>query len=155
MSNQNFRWENIAVNTWAAKIPVGWIIKSVDTKNRLDTTVSHAVYRKEPIAMSSSMIVINDPAHNWTPTQFKWVNIARDTWRAQVEGGWIIKCVDAKNIHYPNMEQISISSSMQFISDPEYLWEVTKSYKKKIVEADDRGDQIFSNQDDEVEEYAD
>ena len=146
MSNHNFRWENIAVNTWTSKIPIGWIIKSVDTKNRINDEMQHSDNRKEPIAMSSSMIVVTDPTHRWNPKKFKWVNIARDTWRAQVVGGWVVKCVDIKNIHYPNTVQISISSSMQFISDPEHSWEVVKTYKNnRAVQRDNRGQQVFSN----------
>lgn len=128
MQNQNFRWENIAVNTWASKIPSGWMIKSVDTKNRITDDMSDDV-RKEAIAMSSSMVIVNDTTHSWNPKQdFKWVNIARDTWRAHVWGGWIVKCVDTKNIHYPTGVQVSISSSMQFISDPNHEWTITKDY---------------------------
>jgi len=131
---KHFYWENIAINTYVAKVPSGWLIKSVDTKNDMaapddETEVTEENEKRVPIAMSSSMICIEDSTHGWNFDKFRWVNIGRDTWRAMIAGGWIVKCVDVKNLTYFNnitLDQIKISSSMVFVSDVTHSWKLEK-----------------------------
>jgi len=136
---KNF-WKNIAINTWAAKVPSGWIIKSLDTKNELpeetEENKGNVVGEKIPIAMSNSMISIDDPQHGWNFNNFKWLYVARDTWRAKVIGGWIVKCVDSRNLNYIDFEQINISSSMVFVSDPIHSWKFTKRKTDNEIQED-------------------
>jgi hypothetical protein len=146
MEGTVFDWQNIFINTYVADVPGGWLLRSVDTKNGLvesnendnngtindidsrgnliapENTRDNNDMKKIPLAMSSSMVFLNDPEHGWCFDKFRWYNIALDTWRAKVVGGWIIKCVNIKNIAYLDFDQISISSAMVFVADAVHTW---------------------------------
>lgn len=128
-----FWWESISINTWVTKVPSGWILKSIDMKNELfDNESSNIGVEKVPVAMSNSMVRIDDTEHIWDFKNFKWENIARDTWRAKIFDGWILKCVDQREIYYDGgFNQIQISTTMEFVPDQDHSWKIVKKYKNK------------------------
>lgn len=147
-SLNRFNWENIGINTYVAKLPGGWLLKSVDTKNGIAGPDSDDAppesLKRVPIAMSNSMVFIPDPMHGWSFAKFRWVNISHDTWSAMVSGGWIIKCVDTKDLTYFDnltLDQIKISSSMIFFPDNTHTWRPEKPVSERSEEEEDRNEE--------------
>ena len=104
----DFKWESIAINTWVANVPSGWLLKSIDTKHGFieddlvdededeeadnrgnimaEDAEEHALDdeeefkgKKVPLSMANSMALITDVEHVWDFGKFKWINISRDT----------------------------------------------------------------------------
>ena len=134
MTTQIFRWEKIAVNTYIARTPMGWILRSVDTKNTVlegEEEIVDGRDNRVTVAMSTAMIEITDPMHEWRWDRFRWSNIAEDTWMAMVVGGWVVKHVEVRDTfnEYGDVHKAS-SCTMVFVSDPSHGWQARKPYRK-------------------------
>lgn len=142
MTPQIFRWDRIACNTFVAMTPMGWILRSVDTKNTVLEDQENVQLdgadedNRVTVAMSTSMIEITDPMHDWHWDRFRWINIAEDTWRAMVVGGWIVKHVEVRDTYNEYGESHKASScAMVFVSDPSHGWQARKPYKTRTPES--------------------
>ena len=102
----------------------------LDENGNEDPNGEDVISEKVPVAMSNDMIKIDDEEHSWDFNNFKWENIGKDTWRAKVKNGWVLKCVDQREIYYVNFNQIGISTTMEFIPDQTHEWKIVKQYTK-------------------------